>query len=37
MTDVDYHVQNIFLTFHRSYRINFIKSILLQNNKVNQF
>jgi len=37
MTNVNYHVQNIFLTFHRSYRINFVECILLQNNKVDQF
>ena len=37
MTDVDYHIQNVFLTFHRSYRINLVESILLQDYKVNQF
>ena len=29
MADINNHVQNIFLTFHRSYSINLIESILL--------
>ena len=37
MTDVDYHIQDLLLTFHRSHGINFVKGILLQNNEVNQF
>ena len=28
MADVDYHIQNCFLTFHRSHRVNLIKGIL---------
>ena len=37
MADVDYHIQNSFLTFHRSHRVNLIKGILLQDYEVDQF
>ena len=37
MTDVDNHIQNIFLAFHRSNGVDFVESILLQDNEVNQF
>ena len=37
MANVDYHIHDFFLTFHRGHRIHFIKGILLQNDKVNQF
>ena len=37
MTDVNHHIQDILLTFHRCYGIDFIECILLQDNKVDQF
>ena len=37
MADVDNHVQDFFLTFHGSYGVNLVESILLQDNEVNQF
>ena len=37
MTDIYDHIQNSFLTFHRSYRVHLIKGILLQDYEVDQF